>query len=675
MTLLIVRALDSFALLRVASRIEAIATASSSAFKAMHNLRSDRSTTNRALGGEQPISGDVEKYLLSIRNVMMPALRSAGTEIGAIDFKDQATLWPKLLQLTDKMDALQTETNAALKKPKAERRDGLAKEYLDKSAETLALLETISNNLNAAIARSDATVDQLLMIKQAAWLLRNTAGEASLRVSTGLSSGSVSRESQREYTKYVGGIDAAWEALQLAIGGMTLPLKMREAVNAAKQSYFDSSYVGLRDRLIAAVIAGTKPEITATQWAPLSVERMSSAVAVAETALDEAKAHASGMWSEARNALTLQLGLLAAALVSAIGAMILVNTRVISPLHLIRDAMLSVAAGDLTADSGYTDRNDEIGALARALGTFRQQAEEKRRIEHAETERNTRAQARQQAIENCVVGFELQVREALDQLHGAARGMKSTSESMATISEQTNSRVRIAAEASGQASTNVESVAAAAEQLSASIDDISRQAAHAASIASRAVSQAHQTDTTVQGLASTAGRIGEVVGLINDIASQTNLLALNATIEAARAGEAGRGFAVVAAEVKSLASQTAKATEDISEQIADIQKVAGDAVEAIKSIGGIIGEVNDVAVSIAAAVKQQGTATQEISRSTQQAAQSTRHVSDNVNGVSAEADSARDAAEQVKASSETLGSQAGQLGEQVTDFLGRIRAA
>ena len=191
-------------------------------------------------------------------------------------------------------------------------------------------------------------------------------------------------------------------------------------------------------------------------------------------------------------------------------------------------------------------------------------------------------------------------------------------------------------------------MAAASEQLSSSINDISQQAAHAAGIASRAVGQARDTDGTVQGLAQSAGRIGEVVGLINTIAAQTNLLALNATIEAARAGEAGRGFAVVASEVKSLASQTAKATEEISEQIADIQKVAGEAIDAIKNIGGIIGEVNEVATAIAAAVQQQGAATQEITRSTQFAAQGTKNVSENINGVKADADAAAAAAEDVK---------------------------
>ena len=244
--------------------------------------------------------------------------------------------------------------------------------------------------------------------------------------------------------------------------------------------------------------------------------------------------------------------------------------------------------------------------------------------------------------------FESMVRQTLDQLGDASGQMRTTSTGLSTVSRQTNARVQVAEKASSDASTSVDSVAAAAEELSASINDISQQAAHAAGIASRAVSQARDTDGTVQGLAKSAGRIGEVVGLINTIAAQTNLLALNATIEAARAGEAGRGFAVVASEVKSLASQTAKATEEISEQIADIQKVAGDAIDAIKTIGGIIGEVNEVATAIAAAVQEQGAATQEITRSTQFAAQGTKNVSDNINGVKADADAAAAAADDVK---------------------------
>ena len=457
--------------------------------------------------------------------------------------------------------------------------------------------------------------------------------------------------------------------------GMKLPPALANAMTTTKTAYFEPSYLQLRDRLINVMAAGEKPEITANQWTPLTVGRLSAAVTVAEGALDAAKEHSLAQYAEARNSLALQLVLLLGAIALTLGAMIMVGRRVITPLHNMRDAMLKVASGDLAVDTGYAARGDEIGALAGALETFKHQAMDKVRIEAQERERNAGAAARQQAIESHVGEFEAMVRQSLAQLGDASGQMRTTSSGLSTVSRQTNERVQVAEKASNDASMSVDSVAAASEELSASINDISQQAAHAAGIASRAVNQARETDGTVQGLAKSAGRIGEVVGLINTIAAQTNLLALNATIEAARAGEAGRGFAVVASEVKSLASQTAKATEEISEQIADIQKVAGEAIDAIKSIGGIIGEVNEVATAIAAAVHEQGAATQEITRSTQYAAQGTKNVSENITGVKADADSAAAAAEDVRRASETLETQSQQLGSQVTNFLGKIRAA
>jgi methyl-accepting chemotaxis protein len=461
----------------------------------------------------------------------------------------------------------------------------------------------------------------------------------------------------------------------LATGGMQLPPALSAAMSATKSGYFDPQYLELRDRLIKALIAGEKAEMTANQWSPVTVGRMGTAVGVAEAALDAAREYSVTQHSEAQHALILQLSLLALAIALTIGGLTAVTRRVIKPLHNMRDAMLKVAAGDLNVDTGYVDRQDEIGALAGALETFKQQAGDKLRIEAQERERNAGAVARQQAMEGHVGEFETMVRQTLQQLGDASSRMRTTSSDLSTVSRQTNQRVEVAQKASGEASMSVESVASASEELSASINDISQQAAHAAGIASRAVNQARDTDSTVQGLAKSAGRIGEVVGLINTIAAQTNLLALNATIEAARAGEAGRGFAVVASEVKSLASQTAKATEEISGQIADIQKVAGEAIDAIKGIGSIIGEVNEVATAIAAAVQQQGAATQEISRSTQHAALGTKNVSDNITGVKADADAAAAAADDVNLASQTLETQSQQLGSQVTQFLGKIRAA
>ena len=666
---------DSWTRLQLTNRIAVIAEASANVFKAMHNLRTDQSTTFRLLNADQPVASDIDKYLREIRDSEMPAMANALVLLPSIDFAQQNALVPEFDQLFKKLTAEQKEFWDDVAKPKASRRATLPQEYFDTTAALLKTLDKLSAALAAAVNHQDATIDQLLAIKQSAWLLRNTAGEASLMISKGLAAGRMAPESRLTYTRLLGGTEIAFTAVETAASGMQLPPALSAAIAATKTAYFEPDYLALRDRLLNTLIAGEKPELTANQWSPITVGRMGSAVTVAERALEAAKDHTAVQHSEALRSLVIQLVLLAAAFALMFGAMMAVTRRVIRPLHNMRDAMLKVASGDLTVDTGYTERHDEIGALAGALETFKQQAQDKLRIEAQERERNAGAASRQKAIETYVGEFESMVRQSLQQLGDASSQMRTTSSGLTAVSRQTNERVQVAEKASSEASMSVESVASASEQLSASINDISQQAAHAAGIASRAVGQARETDGTVQGLAKSAGRIGEVVGLINTIAAQTNLLALNATIEAARAGEAGRGFAVVASEVKSLASQTAKATDEISEQIADIQKVAGEAIDAIKGIGSIIGEVNEVATAIAAAVQEQGAATQEITRSTQFAAQGTKNVSDNITGVKADADASAAAAENVKHASETLETQSQQLGSQVTQFLGKIRAA
>ena len=599
---------DSWNRLQVTSRISVIADASANLFKAMHNLRTDRSTTDRLLKSDQPMDNDIDKYLRHLRDAEMPAMSNALGQLASIEFAQQQTLVPELDRLFKLLTAQQKEFWDEVSKPKASRRPALPKEYMETTAALLETLEKLSETLAATVNHQDAVIDQLLAIKQTAWLLRNTGGEASLMVSVALGTGRMLPETRMRYEKFLGGTEIAFTALEMAASGMQLPPALSAAIAATKTAYFEPQYLALRDRLLTTLMAGEKPELTANQWSPITVGRLGSAVTVAEAALDAAKDHTLALHSAAQRSLVLQLVLLASAFGLTFGAMMAVGRRVIKPLHNMRDAMLKVASGDLTVDTGYTERRDEIGALAGALETFKQQAEDKLRIEHQERERNAGAATRQQAIEAYVGEFESMVRQTLHELGDASNQMRTTSAGLSAVSRQTNERVQIAEKASGEASMSVDNVASASQQLSTSIDDISRQAAHAAGIASRAVDRARETDGTVQGLAKTAARIGEVVGLINTIAAQTNLLALNATIEAARAGEAGRGFAVVASEVKSLASQTAKATEDISEQIADIQKVAGDAIDAIKGIGSIIGEVNEVATAIAAAVQEQGAA-------------------------------------------------------------------
>jgi methyl-accepting chemotaxis protein len=368
-------------------------------------------------------------------------------------------------------------------------------------------------------------------------------------------------------------------------------------------------------------------------------------------------------------------GGLAGLLVAALAAFAL-GRGPIGPLGAMCGVMDSLAEGDLSVEVPFVAHRNEIGRIARSLAVFKERLIETERLRAERDEAAARAGAdRKSAMGRIASEFEQSVGGIVAAAASAAAEMQQSAQSLFAIAKETSRQSTTVAAAAQQTTGNVQTVAEAAEELSTSGQEISGHIARSGSIARSAVAQAGRTNTMVEGLLEATQKIGEVMGLIQNIAGQTNLLALNATIEAARAGEAGRGFAVVASEVKALSTQTAKATEEIADQIQAIRDATGGTAEAIREIGATIGEIDQIATAIAAAVEQQGASTQDIARNVQQAAQGTRGVMQNIADVTQASGQVGTAAELVLGSAGELAKQSERLKREVESFLGTVRAA
>ena len=354
----------------------------------------------------------------------------------------------------------------------------------------------------------------------------------------------------------------------------------------------------------------------------------------------------------------------------------MIGRSITRPLGQLGARMRALADGSQEGEIPGIERGDEIGAMAATVQIFKDNALRIRGLEKVEAETQGRAAAeRRVAMESIASDFERSVTGIVRSVSAAAAGMQTTAQSMTATASDASARAATVGAASQSASNNVGTVAAAAEELSSSVTEISRQVTRSSEIASKAVGDAERTNVTVQALSTGAEKIGEVVKLIHSIAAQTNLLALNATIEAARAGESGRGFAVVASEVKALANQTAKATEEISAQVAAMQASTSDAVLSIGGITETIAQMSEITVSLSTAIDQQGDATREIARNIQSVAAGSNEISAHIGGVTTAAAATGVAASDVLSNARELDNQSGMLRGAVDEFLAKVRAA
>jgi methyl-accepting chemotaxis protein len=438
-------------------------------------------------------------------------------------------------------------------------------------------------------------------------------------------------------------------------------------------------YVALSPKLLDIAAKGDQKAATALYTGEMRSTFNAKVMDVLKSDIDlntrggiKAANNGAAIYSDAR---ILVVAALALAALLCVGAGLMIVASVSRPILRMTESMGKLAQHDFGTEVAGVGRKDEIGRMAEAVQVFKDGMIEADRLAAEQEKAREQKELRAKLIEEYIASFDRSVQDALGTLASASTEMRATAEGMSATAEETSRQATAVAAASEQASANVQTVASATEEMSASIGEITRQVSQSSLISGKAVEEAAKSTATVQGLAAAAEKIGAVVQLINDIASQTNLLALNATIEAARAGEAGKGFAVVASEVKSLANQTAKATDEISQQISAMQGATQEAVEAIRGIDQTIGKMSEISTAIASAVEQQAAATREITRNTQEAAHGTQEVSRNVQGVTQAASETGSAATQVLGASSELSRQSEVLRSQIGDFLEKIRTA
>ena len=657
-------------------RITDIARAGLTVFTALQNTRTERGPTRTTLEGKDPGSDAFIAGIKALRAKSEPAVLAVIEQCGATDCAgSDKEVYAGLAASVQKLVAIRKEVDVGMRVPLGERRANLAKDFNAAATDVIDRLEKMSNVLGEKVRMADAETAELMAIKQAAWLARDGVGLERTVVGDAFNAKGMSPALQKKATELRARSEVTWSVVRELVARPGVPEDVVSAVNRAQELAF-TTYEKMRKPVLEALAAGQPSPTPYEDLIKASNPALEALTAVAESAMAAAQRHAETKGEEAGRSLAFHSTLLGLTLLVGMAGFFVVQRRVTKPIDTMTSAMRRLAEGDTSIIIPGTSRRDEIGAMAKAVEVFKAsmgEAEELR-LQQERTKATTDEERRvtliglADAFDQSVGGIVGMVASAAGQMRGAAQNMTGR------VSDAGRLATAVSA-AAAQANVNVQTVAAATEELSSSIDEISQQVSLSAGIAREAAAQAERTNHTVEGLSQAADKIGQVVSLIQQIAGQTNLLALNATIEAARAGEAGKGFAVVAQEVKQLATQTSKATEDIAAQIGTIQETTSQAVLAIQEIGGTIRRINEIAGGIAAAVEEQGAATREIAASVSDAAQGTSQVTSNIAGVTDASTEVGEAASQVLSSAGALSSEAERLRSEVDKFLATVRAA
>ncbi|WP_420403164.1 methyl-accepting chemotaxis protein [Nisaea sp.] len=646
----------------------------------------DRTAANTDLEAIQPLQAEFETIRSKVRSYeeMLPdteaanaleayteeliALGEGEDSAFAIRFKEldynQSLTFEETLALKEKREALDAKLNEIAQNFKTR-----VEPVIDDATFNLAiggdnLNDNISKTINGLVNGDVARLQSMLQLAAEANLMAGL-------LNSGASAPDISALNvlSGRYNAAKSAVESAIAVFKERVDNETIPELAAKIVSYGTGA---DSVFALREAQLA-IEADTLVALAENRAASKTIEtEVAAIVADAEAAANASETNALETIDESQNLLFAMVGI--SALAGLLIGWLLVSRQVVRRITGLQKTMGVIADGDLETEVN-TSGSDEISAMARTVEVFRDNGREVERLREEQQRTEARsAEERRQAMLNLADTFEQSVKAIVDQVGLSAREMEKSSETMVNASEQVKMESGGVLTVAETTSSNVNTVAAAAEELAASVQEISTNIGETSRVAQRAADKAESTDRIVASLDTESQKIGEVVKLITDIAEQTNLLALNATIEAARAGDAGKGFAVVASEVKNLATQTAKATEEISAQIDAVQNNTNQAVDAIREIGTLIGDMTEKMVAISSAVEEQGASTDEIARSTSEAAQSTNQVSATMDGMMNVAGEAGTTADQVLSAAKSVAAQAESLDREVATFLNKVRS-
>ncbi|MEH3144146.1 MAG: HAMP domain-containing methyl-accepting chemotaxis protein [Methylobacterium frigidaeris] len=660
---------------RNADQVSRLAAADKLLLRALSSGRYERVGAIALLALEGNAAEDNQRNVAANAATLDASLPAALADLAATGSDRFAARVDALNAAVTAWAGIRSAVSEQMRRPLAARDKALSGRVGAEGTALLTAVEALAVAIEERIQEMDPTLADLIAARTLAWNARNLAGTADVVITAALAQNRVvTPQEARDMVVFRARSEQAIGTVR-TIAARHPEMPSLQAAVARSDAYFGPAFTERRAGVVQALSDLSLPRPQVVPWRREIGAVLDTITGAAEEAVTLLSGSADDHAGAARTSLTVNAVVAALALLLA-GIGLAVAARVTGAIDRMTRAMDRLAQGDEAAAVPGLGRRDEIGAMARAVAVFKDNLVRNRALEgEAGLARAGAETQRRAAMAEMAGAFESRIGRLVGTLSGAAGRLEGSAGTMAGAAQETSRQAVAVAATARQTSANVQTVAASAEEMSLTSEEIAGRIAGSAGLVASAVTDARAADTTVQALEGGAQKIGEVVALISTIASQTNLLALNATIEAARAGEAGRGFAVVAAEVKELATQTARATEEIAGQVAQIREATRRTVAAVGGIGGTLEQVNAGSASVAAAVEQQQAAMREVVRNAAQMAQGSRGVTESIAQVQASAGVAGTAADEVAQAAQDLSAEAEILRREVDGFLAGLRAA